>query len=84
MSIDVRLFAGLYQLVGKREVRLELPDGASVDALREELARVYPRVRAFLPTLVCAVDEEYVTSDYVLHAGHRVALIPPVSGGAHV
>jgi len=50
--------------------------------LRDRLGEEYPIVQAFLPTLVCAVDEEYVPSEHVLAEGDHVALIPPVSGGA--
>ncbi|HLB23177.1 MAG TPA: MoaD/ThiS family protein [Dehalococcoidia bacterium] len=81
MDVNVRLFAGLHQMVGKREITLDVPDGATVRDLRERLGSVYPVTEAFLPTLVCAVGEEYVPSDYVLREGDMVALIPPVSGG---
>jgi len=81
-TVSVRLFAGLRQLVGERELRMTLPDGATVGALRERLAEDYPAVRAFLPTLVCAVGEEYVPPAHPLRDGDVVAVIPPVSGGA--
>ncbi|HEX5479035.1 MAG TPA: MoaD/ThiS family protein [Dehalococcoidia bacterium] len=80
-SINVRLFAGLHDLVGKRDVVLDLPDGATVEQLRDRLGEEYPIVQPFLTTLVCAVDEEYVPPEYVLHEGEDVALIPPISGG---
>jgi molybdopterin synthase catalytic subunit len=80
----VRLYAGLSELVGSREIEFTLPEGATVALLRERLGEAYPAVRSFLPVLVAAVDEEYVTPDHVLHSGDDVALIPPVSGGADV
>jgi MoaE-MoaD fusion protein len=81
-TVNVRLFAGLHDLVGKRDLVLELPDGATIGDLRDQLGEEYPVVQAFLGTLVCAVDEEYVPSEHVLREGDNVALIPPVSGGA--
>ncbi len=81
ITAHVRLFAGLHQLVGERELEMQLPDGATIEHLRDKLGEEYPVVQAFLPTLVCAVDEEYVPSEHVLHDGDHVALIPPVSGG---
>jgi molybdopterin synthase catalytic subunit len=78
----VRLFAGLYQLIGEREVQLDVPDGANVTTLRLRLAEAYPVAKPFLETLVVAVDEEYVPGEYILKEGERVAMIPPVSGGA--
>jgi molybdopterin synthase catalytic subunit len=80
--ISVRLFAGLREMIGERDVDVELPEGATVGDLRARLGEEYPIVQAFLPTLVCAVDEEYVPSEHVLQSGDRVALIPPVSGGS--
>ena len=82
MKVHVRLFAGLQDLLGQRDVTLELAEGATVDHLREQLSREYPVVTPFLSTLVCAVDEEYVPTDHPLRDGDDVALIPPVSGGS--
>lgn len=81
-TVSVRLFAGLHQLIGERELQMSLPDGATVDQLRNTLGQQYPVVQALLPTLVCAIDEEYVDPSQVLRDGDHVALIPPVSGGA--
>lgn len=80
-TVNVRLYAGLQDMIGARDVQLQVPDGATIGQLRDRLGEEYPVVQAFLPTLVCAVDEEYVPSDHVLHDGDNVALIPPVSGG---
>ena len=79
--IHVRLFAGLHQMIGQREVDLDVPDGGTVSELRIALGERYPHVQAFLPTLVAAIDEDYVPVTHVLHDGDSVALIPPVSGG---
>ena len=84
MNVNVRLFAGLTTLVGARNVSLELNDGATVAELRDELQRRYPAVTPFLPTLICAVDEEYVDPGHRLKDGDDVAIIPPVSGGGAV
>jgi len=80
-TVNIRLFAGLHDLVGKRDLVMELPDGATIADLRDRLGQEYPAVEPFLTTLVCAVDEEYVPSEHVLRSGDKVALIPPVSGG---
>ena len=82
MNVRVRLFAGLSELLGERNVTLELPEGATIDDLRDQLSRRYPAVTPYLPSVVCAVDEEYVTRDHALREGDDVALIPPVSGGS--
>ncbi len=80
-NVSVRLYAGLQDLVGSRDIRMELPAGATIEQLRERLGREYPVVEALLPSLVCAVGEEYVPPEHVLADGDHVSLIPPVSGG---
>jgi molybdopterin synthase catalytic subunit/molybdopterin converting factor small subunit len=76
--VRVRLFAMLRQRAGRDALELELPDGARVsDALAavEDLAAGLP--------LVLAVNREYAAPEQVLEADDELALIPPVSGGAH-
>ena len=80
-TVHIRLFAGLHDMIGKRDVTMQLPDGATIGQLRDRLGEEYPVVQPFLTTLVCAVDEEYVPSEHVLREGDAVALIPPISGG---
>ena len=75
------MFAGLRELIGQQEIAVDLPEGASVGDLRERLRRDIPRLASFLPSLVCAVNEEYRLPEYPLHDGDEVALIPPISGG---
>lgn len=81
MQVRVRLFAGLHDVAGARSVTIDLPDGATVAELRDELSRRYPALAPHLPTAVCAVDEDYVDVGHELRDGDDVALIPPVSGG---
>ena len=80
-TVTIRLYAGLRDLIGARDIVMELPAGATVGALRDRLGAEHPAVLPMLPVLVCAVDEEYVPAEHVLRDGARVALIPPVSGG---
>lgn len=79
MVIGIRLFAGLRERAGSREIEIDLPDGARVDDL---LARVTD-LTADAPVVV-AVNRAYASGDTVLQAGDEVALVPPVSGGAGV
>ena len=82
MKISLRLFAGLHDLVGERNISLDLPDGATVEELKSRLAAEYPVIRPFLTTLVFAIDDEYIPESQALRDGAHVSLIPPVSGGA--
>lgn len=81
MKVSLRLYAGLHDLIGERDILLELPEGTTVSGLKERLAADYPVVQPFLPTLAFAINDEYVPEDEELRDGAHVDLIPPVSGG---
>jgi molybdopterin synthase catalytic subunit len=77
VKVTVRLFAQLRERAGRREVELELPEGARV---RDAIAAL-DDVAAGLP-VVMAVNREYADEAAALRPGDELALIPPVSGGA--
>jgi molybdopterin converting factor subunit 1 len=82
VKINVKLFAALHELLGQRELSLELAEGATIEDLRDRLVEEHPVVATFLPTLVWALNEEYVSGGHRrLQEGDEVALIPPISGG---
>ncbi|MPZ47994.1 MAG: molybdopterin converting factor [Dehalococcoidia bacterium] len=83
MKVNLRLFAALHDLVGARQVSLELEDGATIDDLKARLSEVYPALQPMIKTVVCAIGEEYVSPSERVPAGAEVALIPPVSGGSN-
>ena len=80
-TVNVRLFAGLREMIGEREILISLAEGAAISDLLARIGDDHPTVRPLLHTLVCAVDEEYVAGNHLLKEGDLVALIPPVSGG---
>ena len=82
LKVTVRLFAGHRERAGRSVVELELPDGATVGSLAEEVVRRYPAVALNSATLVTAVNHEFRQHNHVLNDGDEAALIPPVSGGA--
>lgn len=80
MRLNVLAFGITKDILGGAELKIELPDGATVSDLKQELVRRYPafgRLRA----LAIAVNSEYAEGDQVLYERDEVALIPPVSGG---
>ena len=81
MQVVVKLFALYRQIVGASQVCLELPDGATVTELCQEMRQLYPNLPPEHYPLVVAVDLVYVDDTFVLHEGQEIALIPPVSGG---
>jgi MoaE-MoaD fusion protein len=84
VTVRVRLFAMLRESAGRPCIELELQPGATVadalaalserEPLREQLARLPLRM---------AVNRDYADPHTALQEGDELALIPPVSGGAH-
>jgi len=68
-------------IVGQRELHLDLREGATVAQLLQRLTADHPALGRLGPSLMFAVNQEYVGADRVLGEGDEVAFIPPVSGG---
>lgn len=81
MTATVLLFASIAEKAGVRKLNVDLPPGATVAVVREQVLDRFPQLRDFVPTLLYALDEEYVRDTAVVCDGATLALIPPVSGG---
>lgn len=75
------LFASIADKAGTRCLELPLAAGDTVGAVRDKLVAAYPQLAAYVPTLLYAVNEEYVHEADPVPPGATLALIPPVSGG---
>lgn len=82
MHIRVRLFALQRQQLGRREVPLELPEGATIETAWAALAEAHPVLAPARASMRFACNGEYVDPAAALADGDEVALIPPVAGGA--
>ena len=82
VRVRVRLFAVQRELAGTREVTLDLPDGADVEAAWSALAERFPVLAPGRPSMRFARNGEYADPGTALADGDEVAMIPPVSGGA--
>lgn len=82
IRIRVRLFAIQRELAGTRELALELPFGADVEAAWVALVARYPVLAPGRPSMRFARNGEYADPATDLADGDEVAIIPPVSGGA--
>ena len=81
MQLSIRLFARARDLVGKSEVVVELPAGATVADLRRRLSVDYPALKSLLENSALAVNDEFAEDSSLLPPSSEVALLPPVSGG---
>jgi len=80
VKVRVLFFAAYREVAGTPLLELELPPGATVDSVVQEL-----RGRLGLSSLpaepAVALNETYVPLGTPVAEGDEVALIPPVAGG---
>jgi molybdopterin synthase catalytic subunit len=82
ITIQMRYFAIVRELLGKSKETIELADGSTVgDALTLVLAQ-NERLKQSESAFMVMVDQRYQPRDFVLSDGVEVAIIPPVSGGS--
>ena len=67
---------------GTREVALDLPDGATVEAAWSALVERHPVLAPGRPSVRFARNGDYADAATALADGDEVAMIPPVSGGS--
>ena len=83
MRITALFFATLRDLIGEKQMTLEVADSPiTVEQLRHELAARYPAAADHLGIALAAVNEEFAFDHQAIHEGDEVAFFPPVSGGA--
>ena len=81
MRVRVRLFASLRDLVGRPEVTLDLPDGATAADAWGRLVAEHPGVAERRGGLSVAVNRKYAAFGAPLAEADEVVFVPPVSGG---
>jgi len=83
-KVQVRLlfFASLKDIVGSRQLDLDVPSGATVNDLLERLEKRYPKLGPYRSIVLTSLNEDYVDKEAVVSDGDEVAIFPPVSGGS--
>ena len=82
MRIRVRLFAMQRELVGAREVEVEVREGATVEDGWAALVARHPALDGSRSVVRFALNSDYADPGTPLSDGDELACIPPVSGGA--
>ena len=83
MHVKVLFFATLRDLVGARQLTIEINDATSTVAhLRQALVDRYPAAKDNLNIALSAINEEFAFDGDAIHDGDEIAFFPPVSGGS--
>ena len=82
IKITVLLFGQAREVAGAASLELEVAQPATVASAFAALAAAHPRLAAMGRSLLFAINEEYAGREQPLSDGDRLAVLPPVSGGA--
>ena len=77
----MQFYAQLRDLIGIRDLELELPEGATVRDLLEQLYANQPALRPHDRSILIGAGLEFVGRNYELSPGEEIAIMPPVQGG---
>lgn len=81
MKVKVRLLAHYRELVGSGERILELPEGATVGQMLDEMMRSFPNLADHRDEILVSVNKKQAPGRQVLHEGDEAVLLPPSVGG---
>ena len=80
MRVRVRYYASFRDVTGKAEECLEVPEGITVQGIREHVRGLHEGIARREQVLV-AVNGAFPALERVIEEGDDVAFFPPVSGG---
>lgn len=80
-KVRVLFFATLRDRAGTKAMELEIPEGLTVQGLKDKLANDHPNLRESMKSVLVTINREYAFDEALIPAGVEVAMFPPVSGG---
>lgn len=81
MHVRLLLFAAYREIVGERQLELEVPDRTTVGDVYRIMEGKLPALAPLRPYTTFAVNREVVEAFTPLQAGDEVAFLQPASGG---
>ncbi len=81
MKIRVQFYAQLRDLVGMRELDIDLVEGATVHDLLDQIYAQQPSLRPHDKSILIGAGVEFVDRNYELKHGEKISIMPPVQGG---
>jgi MoaD family protein len=79
--VRVQFYAQLRDLIGIRELDIDLSEGATVRDLLEQIYSQQPSLRAHDKSILIGAGVEFVDRNYKLESGEEISIMPPVQGG---
>ena len=84
MKVTVRYFAICRQMFNRDEEDIDLPEGAILQDVLDQLKDEKPEISELFETMQMSVNWQYADHETKLSNNDEVALIPPVTGGSRL
>jgi len=81
MKVRVQFYAQLREVVGMRELDVDVAEGATVRDLLEQIYAQRPNLRPHDKSILIGAGVEFVDRNYQLSPGDEISIMPPVQGG---
>ena len=81
MKVRVQFYAQLRDLIGIRELEIDLSEGATVHDLLDQIYAKQPALRSHDKSILIGAGVEFVDRSHKLKPGEEIAIMPPVQGG---
>ena len=81
MNVRVQFYAQLRDLIGTRDLDVQLVEGATVRDLLEKIYAQQPVLRPHDKSILIGAGVEFVDRNYRLKPNEEIAIMPPVQGG---
>jgi MoaE-MoaD fusion protein len=81
MKVRVQFYAQLRDLLGMRQLDVDVADGATVRDLLGQIYAQRPTLRPHDKSILIGAGVEFVDRNYRLSPGEEISIMPPVQGG---
>jgi molybdopterin converting factor small subunit len=81
MKVRVQFYAQLRDLVGTRQLDMDVADRATVRDLLQQVYAQQPKLRPHDKSILIGAGVEFVDRNYKLSPGEEISIMPPVQGG---
>ena len=79
VKIEVLFFGATAEIVGRRNINVELPGGPLASSVFDKLIADHPRLAKH--RLHYSINQQYATGDEIIRDGDELAIFTAVSGG---
>ena len=81
MKVRAQFYAQLRDLVGSREMDVDLAEGATVGDLLDQIYAQQPKLRPHDKSILIGAGVEFVDRNYKLKPGDEISIMPPSARG---